>query len=98
MTPLLSPKPFAAFTPSEFKAYVSSLYIEPPKPAPPAEFSVRTNAKGNPVLTVRREPKWLTSEEVASAAEQLGWSLQKMWLHVLKKKIAICIPDLKRRK
>ncbi len=93
MTSPLSPKPFAAYSPAEFKAYVTSLYVEPLKAAPPADFSFRLNAKGNPVLTVRRQPKWLTSEEVAHVAGEISWPLQRLWLHILKgKKIEIRIP------
>lgn len=93
MIPLLSPKPFAEYGAEEYQNYIRSLYQEPPKAAPPAEFAVRLNAKGNPVLTVRRDPKWLSSAEVQIIAQELGWSLQHTWLHVVKKKVAIRTPE-----
>ena len=92
MYPLLSPKPFADFSPAEYKAYVVSFYKEPPKAAPPAEYSVSVNAKGNPVIRVRREPKWLTSGEVSELAEEAGLTLQQMWSAVLSRKIEIKVP------
>jgi len=96
--PLLSPKPFAEFTPEEYQAYIRSLYIEPPKPPPPADFSARLNAKGNPVITVRRKPKWLTSAEVDVIACELGLPLQQVWVLLLKRKIELKVPELRKRK
>lgn len=87
--PLISPRPFSEFSPQEFHEYVKSLHQEPERAAPPAEFTVRLNAKGNPVITIRREPKFLNADEVDSAAVQAGWTKQRMWLHVLKKKIPV---------
>ncbi len=98
MTPLLSPKAFAEYSAEEYQAYVRSLYVEPERPAPLAEYAVRLNAKGNPVLTVRRKPKWLTSAEVASAATDINWPLQKLWLHIRRKKIDIRTPDVRSKK
>ena len=95
---LLSPKPFQYYSLEEFLAYVRTLYIEPEKAAPPAEWSVRLNAKNNPVITVRRKPKWLRPEEVRKIAEVIGWEFQKTWIHVLKKKIEIRVPNLRKKK
>ncbi len=98
MIPLLSPKAFADYSPEEYLTYVRSLYVEPPKPAPLAEYAVRLNAKGTPVITVRRKPKHLTSAEVQSIAEELGLSLQFCWLMILKKKISIKVPDCRSKR
>lgn len=93
MIPLLAPKPFADFSPAEFKTYVTSLYVAPPPPPVKADYSVRLNAKGNPVLTVRREPKWLSPEEVSAAAAEISWNYQALWCHILKaKKIELRVP------
>ncbi len=92
MIPLLSGKAFADFTPAEYHAYVRSLYLAPLVPKPPAEYSVRLNAKLNPVITVRRKPKWLTSAEVAEIAAEISWPLQALWSHLLKKKIELRVP------
>jgi hypothetical protein len=98
MIPLLSPCPFADYTPESYHRYVKSLYIEPPAKPIPAEFSVRLNEKGNPVITVRRDPKVLSREEVEQIAAHLGKPLQEIWLLVRKRKIAITVPEPKRRR
>ena len=82
--PLLAPRALAEFSPEEFHAYVRSLYVMPPVPLPKADWSVRLNAKGNPVLTVRRAPKYLTPDEVRAVATEIGWTLQATWVHIIK--------------
>lgn len=96
--PLLSPKPLALFEPQEFHDYVRGLYEEPVRAKPPAEFSVSLNAKGNPVIRVRREPKWLLNTEVEALAEAIGWTSQRMWLAVRAREIEIRIPDYRMRR
>ncbi len=91
--PLLSPKPFSEFSPEEFQEYVRSLYVEPERPPPPADFSVRLNQKGTPVITVRRKPKWLTASEVQGIALDLGLPLQTLWILILRRKIEIRVPQ-----
>lgn len=98
MIPLLSPKPLSEYSPEEYLAYVRTLYVEPERAAPPADFSVRLNKQSNPVITVRRKPKWLIPSEVSAIATELGWPLQKLWLHLLKKKIIINVPKPKGKK
>jgi hypothetical protein len=95
--PLLSPKPFREYSPEEYLTYVRSLYREPERKAPPAEFSVSLNAKGTPTIRIRRTPKYLTAEEVGAAAAEIGWPLQKFWLNCVKKKIEIRTPQPARR-
>ncbi len=92
MIPLLA-RPFAEYSPAEFKAHVLSLYVAPPVALPPPDYSVRLNKKGNPVLTVRREPKWLTSDEAGTIAQELGWTLQATWLMIIKRKIELRSPE-----
>lgn len=96
--PLLSPKAFADYSAAEFKEYVCSLYVAPPEPPVKAEYAVRLNKKGNLVLTVRRDPKWLSTSEVGDIASEVGWTLQATWLAVRKRDVRIEIPDPKTRK
>lgn len=93
MIPLLSPKTFVLYSPQEYHTYIKSLYREPPKPPPPADYTVWTNAKGTPVIRINRKPKFLTSAEVTAIAADLGRTLQDTWLLVLKKKIEIKLPE-----
>lgn len=97
MIPLLSPKPFAEYSPQEYKDYVISLYREPEKAAPPAAFTVWVNKKGTPVIRFNRKEKFLTSAEVGEIAAELGWTLQATWVMLRKKKtIEIRLPERKR--
>ena len=98
MIPLLSPKPFSEYSAVDFHAYVRSLYVAPPEKKPPAEWSVRLNDKGTPVVTVRRTPKVLSREEAEAMAKELGWTLQDTWLMLLSKKIRVTVPEPKRRR
>ena len=96
--PLLSPKAFRDFAPAEFQDYVRSLYVAPPVPEPLPEFAVRLNKKGNAVITVRREPKFLTSDEIGLLAAEAGMNLQSMWAEVRKRKIEIRVPELRKKR
>lgn len=87
--PLLAPKPFEECSPQAFREYVRSLHVAPVRAAPPAECSVRLNAKGTPVITVRRKPKFLLRSEIDTLAKELGWRKQDFWLEVRKRKIEI---------
>ncbi len=95
---LLAPHPFADYTAESYVAYVRTLYVEPPKAKPPAEYSVRTNAKGGLVIRVTRTPKYLTSDEVTQLAAEVGLPLQAMWYSLRKRKIEIRVPNLRRTK
>lgn len=86
--PLLA-RSFAEHTPESWQAYVRSLYVDPPVPEPPAEFTVRLNAKGTPVITIRRLPKFLRRAEVDQIALAAGWTKQDTWNYVCKKKIEV---------
>lgn len=90
---LLAPKHFTQFAATEYHEYVRSLYVEPERPTPPAECAIRLNAKGNPVITVRRKPKYLTSQEVDALASEIGWSKQDFWVHIRKKGIEVRLPQ-----
>lgn len=85
--PLLSPKPFAAFSsPLEYLDYIKSLYTEPVRPPAARNFGASVNKKGTLVLRVKREPKFLLASEIRLLAEEIGWSLQHTWVAVARKK------------
>lgn len=92
--PLLSGKEFSDFTPETFKAHIRSLYSKPQprqsaakKKAPP--FSWRRNKKGTLILSVRREPKWLTEEEMNQISRESGEPLNLLFLQLKKKEIRL---------
>lgn len=93
--PLLSPKPFADYTPEEYQAYVTSLHKLPvpkksaKKKAVPKDVTVRLNAKGTPVITIKRKPKYVTHAEADALAAELKWTRQALWAHLRKKKIPV---------
>lgn len=65
--PTIAPKSLKQFGEQEFRNYVKSLYQEPIK-VEPKPYSVSINKKGNPVITVRRKPKWVSLEECEAIA------------------------------
>lgn len=96
MIPLISPKPFSEYSPEEYLTYIKSLYREPERAAPPADYSVHVNKKGTPVIRINRKPKFLTSAEVSLIAEEISWTLQDLWMLIAKKKkIEIKLPERK---
>ena len=98
MIPLLSQKALSDFTPAEFHAYVTSLYQAPPERKAPSEVAVRLNAKGTPVITVRRDPKVISRAEAEQLAAEVGLPLQEMWLLLLKRKVTITVPKKESRR
>lgn len=67
--PLLSPLPFAEYSPESFRDYVKSLYFKrPPRKTAKKKkghpgVSSRLSKKGTLTLTTRRKPKYVTPEE-----------------------------------
>lgn len=98
LIPLLSVKSLDEFTPQAYYDYIKSLYIEPEVSAPPADFRVSVNKKGTPIIRINRKPKFLTQAEVFVIARDLGWKYQTLWMHLLKKKIEIKRPHVKKSK
>lgn len=43
-------------------------------------INFRVNAKGTPILTVRRKPKWISPGEIELLAQANGTKLNWMWL------------------
>lgn len=91
--PLLSGKDFVEFSPLEFKEYIRSLFFkkEPRKAAPKKkkEFSWTRNKKGTFSLRVRREPKWLSEEEMNSISAESGVPLSEIFIKMQEKDIII---------
>lgn len=89
--PLLSGKPFAEFTPEEFKAHVVSLYHkrEPrkAKKKEPKPFTYRLNKKGTLCIRVNRDPKWLLLSEIEAMCKETEAALDVTLLKVAKAKI-----------
>lgn len=73
MTPLhLAPKHHTEYSPEEWKDYVEGLFLAPTPTEKAPDCSVRRNAKGTPVLTIRnRKPKWILRSEVEDFARTL---------------------------
>lgn len=65
--PLLSVKPFAEFTPEDFKAYIRSLFKPRVKKQPRVKkrlkLTVRRLKKGNLSVKTKRSPPYITREE-----------------------------------
>lgn len=95
MTPLRSPKPFAQYSPEEYKQYIESLHIKPVEKLPPAEWAVRLNAKGTPVITVRRKPKWITFTEARLMSKEVKFTYQEILTQLRKKKIEVRLQVVK---
>lgn len=90
MTPLLSPRPLSEYSAKEYLAYVTSLYQEPERAVPVRDYSVRLTAKGSPSVTVRnRKPQWLSYDEAASAARELGYPYQSLLEYLRRRKIEL---------
>ena len=87
--PLLSPKPFADFTPEEYKAYVVSLYQAPPAPPPKADYTASVNKKGTLTLRINRVPKFLTFSEALDIAKGFVLPYQDVVMLLKKKKIEL---------
>lgn len=92
-TPLLSKKPLSEFTPEEYKSYVRSLYhkAEPKrkasvKKAPKPAVTWRLNAKGTLIVMIKRDPKWISREELEKISAESAIDFAKVWLHVVTKK------------
>jgi hypothetical protein len=94
--PLLSPKPLRDYSPQEYKAYIESLYIEPPKKIPPAEVRISLNKKGSIVLRITRSPKFVLAAEVPILAREVGLTQQALWMILRKKKIELKLPERKK--
>lgn len=95
--PLLSPRPFAVYSAQEYHTYIRSLYRTPAEAAgkpEPREFSFRRNDKGNPVITIRRKPKYLTKAEVNLCALELGMPQNEMWVYLRDRDVEIRNDDL----
>ncbi len=93
--PLLSPKPFAEYSPQEYLLYVKGMYREPRNKEGKIvrDVSFRINDKGTHIITVRnRKPKWISKAEIRILAEEAGVPQNIMWQTVRRKKIPVGAP------
>lgn len=93
-TPLLT-KPFATYSPEDFKTYVKGLKQMPPqktikiKAAKPP-YVVKVSAKKKQFsLKITREPKWLSEEELKEITRTTGWKLNELFIYMKKKEIIV---------
>lgn len=102
--PLLSAKPLEQWAPEEYKTYVRSLYHKrTPRRATKKIKVVKTviwslTKKGNLSIRIRREPKWLTREEIDLIAEESGKPANEVWLKVTAKKSGIKVSTAEEEK
>lgn len=92
--PLLSGKPLSEFLAAEFRAYVISLYrkyvarkaaVKKPK----LPWLASRNKKGTLSIRVRRDPKWLTHEELDSISVAHSIPANELFIRVQKSGIAV---------
>lgn len=95
--PVLSPKPFLAYSPDEFRDYVRSLKQERrsvrkakgKKPKRPG-YSARVSLRGTLIITTKRkEPKYLTQEELTAIGEKTGRPANEVFLYVKEKEFEV---------
>lgn len=93
--PLLAPKHISAFSPTEYRHYMRSLWIDPAttrkaKAKGPIQYLTGTvNKKGITVIRCKRTPKQVTYEEVSALRESLSMSHLQIWAALRKRKIQV---------
>lgn len=90
---------FWDYSAKEFHDYITSLYDDSysrGKQEAKAEsekrsrdFSIRFNDAGNPVITVKRKPKYLTKKEILTLCEESGKKESQIWMWLRERKIEI---------
>lgn len=88
--PLLSPKHISKYDAAEYMEYVKSLYIDPNANKPiPREFNASRTKKGSIVIRIKRDPKYITKEEIKILAKELDLPQSEMFLLIKKRKIGV---------
>lgn len=91
--PLLSGRPLDAFTPEEFKKHVRSLYFKQESKKSPAKtrpaLSWKRTKSGKLSIQVRRDPQWISEEEMLSISQASGEPLNLLFIYLKKRKIKI---------
>ncbi len=93
--PLLAPKHISQFSPTEYRQYMRSLWIDPAttrkaKARGPIQYLTGTTTKkGSLVIRCKRSPKQVTYEEVDTLRESLSMSHLQVWAALRKRKIKI---------
>lgn len=86
--PLLSEKPLCDCSPEEYHQYVKSLYFkEPPKKTPSRAkpFIAKLTKNGRLSLQIRRNPPWLSEEEMRAIEEKTGKPLNEIFIALKEK-------------
>lgn len=94
-TPLLAPKPLSEFSPSEYREYVRSFYKAPEKTA---EVLFKWTKKGNPQVTVRRHPKWISELEFRELCKMHGLRQNELFIYLKDRKVEVRKPQVKGNK
>jgi len=92
MIPLLAPFSISAISAEEFKSHVLSLRFDRrriAKKEPAPIVSISRGKKGNPVIRVRRKPKWITGEELLLISRELQLPQSDTFILLKKKKIEV---------
>jgi len=77
-------------TPEEFRAQIDSMYIDPEEGKPPKkEASLSFNKKGNPVIRIKRDPKWISPEEITEWASEHKRTEREIYIWLGKRDIKI---------
>lgn len=101
--PLIAPKSIWQYSELEYRNYIKdlrSIYKDleekrklkrTPSKAPQlvSGISLRFNAKGTPVLTIRRKPQYITKQEIIVLAKDIGLAQNILWQIVRKRKIIV---------
>lgn len=88
--PLLSPKPLSEFTPKEFRDYVKGMFKAPPAKQ---EVLFKFTKKGNPQVTIRRTPKWISEVEFKTLCQTYGVRQNEMFLYLKDREIELRRPS-----
>jgi len=88
--PLLSLKHINDYTDIEYMDYIKSLYIDPKANKPPTrDFNASISKKGVISFRIKRDPKWITKEEIKILAQELKLPQSEMFILLTKRKIEI---------
>ena len=82
-------KPFADHDPHSFREYIRSLFLAPAEKKKAKDFAIRFNDQGNPVITVRRKPKWVSRVEIEELSKDLKIDERLVWIWLAQRNIQV---------
>jgi hypothetical protein len=78
------------FSPEDFREKVRSLYRDPKEGKPVSRsFSLRVNPQGTLVITIRRDPKWISRAEISELSEESGIEERLIYVRLAERKIPV---------